>query len=352
MTSSELRIRPYERGDEHALADLFERCFGFRRELDYWRWKLISEVPPFENVWFAEAGGEVIGHYGAMPVRVQLGERRGWLAVIVDVMVAPSSRRRGVLSSLIAAVHRAWGAQGVLLVIGLPNQQWGSRTRVFNLPRLFTLQWLTLRLRPAGHLAARINAFSQLAAPLDALRYRYFFANRTRRDVTLMEHEPSIKQRDPLDEIGALAMQAHRFSILRDASWIQQRYVSCPAQKYRVLLASADAANLGYCVYAIREVDRIRSAVFAETITRFEKESAVSEMVRAVVGRMYHEGVHYVRALAIPGTSRYEAYRNLGFVPRENFNVHAGLLQTGTVSLEALSTPEGWLMTGGEFDVV
>src|SRR3970040_465740 len=112
MTSSELRIRPYEHGDERALADLFEQCFGFRRELDYWRWKLISENPPFENVWFAEAGGKVIGHYGAMPVRVQLGEHRGWLAVVVDVMVAPSSRRRGGLSSLIGAWHRALEAQG------------------------------------------------------------------------------------------------------------------------------------------------------------------------------------------------------------------------------------------------
>jgi hypothetical protein len=55
--------------------------------------------------------------------------------------------------------------------------------------------------------------------------------------------------------------------------------------------------------------------------------------------------------LAIPGSPSYEGYRSVGFVPRESFNVHASLLQTG-LSLEALARPLHWLITGGEFDIV
>ena len=51
------------------------------------------------------------------------------LMVSVDTMTAPAFRRRGLLTEVAARAYEAWRDAGIAFVIGLPNQQWGSRAR-------------------------------------------------------------------------------------------------------------------------------------------------------------------------------------------------------------------------------
>src|SRR5689334_1290744 len=69
-------VRPYQPDDERELVALYERVFKRPREIATWRWKLRGRKPPFETVWVAVTpGGQVVGHYGGIPVRLKLGER-------------------------------------------------------------------------------------------------------------------------------------------------------------------------------------------------------------------------------------------------------------------------------------
>ncbi|MGI8589145.1 MAG: GNAT family N-acetyltransferase, partial [Chloroflexia bacterium] len=122
----EVEIRPYRPGDEAALVALFAEVFGKPCSLEWWRWKLKGQPSPVENVWVATAGERVVGQYAGIPVRVRAGGAVCPAMVSVDTMTSPDFRRRGILSRLGAAVYEAWATAGVVAVIGLPNEQWGS----------------------------------------------------------------------------------------------------------------------------------------------------------------------------------------------------------------------------------
>ena len=119
-----------------------------------WRWKLAptSKVP---NVWLATHADQPIFQYAAMPTRFEIGDRTHAVMVSVDTMTAPAFRRRGLLTEVASRAYEAWRNAGVAFVIGLPNQQWGSRAQALGWRELFPLQWLARPLRPASNLTVR-----------------------------------------------------------------------------------------------------------------------------------------------------------------------------------------------------
>src|SRR5262249_24853854 len=123
----EIAIRPFRNGDEQALTALFEPVIGRRMSEHEWRWMLAptSKVP---SVWLATHDERPIFQYAAMHTRFKIDERTSDVMISVDTMTAPEFRRRGLLTKVAAHAYEKWRDSGVAFVIGLPNQQWGSRT--------------------------------------------------------------------------------------------------------------------------------------------------------------------------------------------------------------------------------
>ena len=69
-------------------------------------------------------------------------------------MTAPEFRRQGILLHLGEEANRHWRASGYAVVVGLPNEQWGSRTRMLGWQTLFPLEWLRFPLH-LGRVASR-----------------------------------------------------------------------------------------------------------------------------------------------------------------------------------------------------
>src|SRR3712207_3528036 len=84
----------------------------------------------------------VIGHYGGIPLRVRLRGEEFPAVHAVEAMSSRSFRRQGILTTLGSAAHEAWAHAGYKAVLGLPNEQWGTRNYALGYRRLFPLAWL------------------------------------------------------------------------------------------------------------------------------------------------------------------------------------------------------------------
>lgn len=147
-----MTIRPYRAGDEARLVALFARVFGRPIDEAHWGWKLAGRpsLSPFPTVFVGVAadpdGGERAVHqFGGIPIRCA-GPRGHVTAIVaVDAMTDPEYRRQGLLTAASEQAWRCWRDAGIAFVLGLPNEQWGSRAYALGWRELSALSW---RVRP------------------------------------------------------------------------------------------------------------------------------------------------------------------------------------------------------------
>ncbi|HEX2164968.1 MAG TPA: GNAT family N-acetyltransferase, partial [Thermoanaerobaculia bacterium] len=82
-------IRDYRPGDEEAIDRAFRRAFGAGRSLAEWAWKFPAGDGGREHVVVAVAGGEVVAHFAAQPVAVQVDGRILRAGHSVDAFAPP-----------------------------------------------------------------------------------------------------------------------------------------------------------------------------------------------------------------------------------------------------------------------
>ena len=246
-------LRPYRPGDERQLVELFGRVFGRPLPLETWVWKLKGQRTPVENVWVvvAAADGRVIGQYAGIPVRVRLGGSECWAMQSVDTMVSPDFRRRGILTALGKATYESWADGGVSAVFGVPNQNWGTRTDALGLQPLFPLGWERIPLRVGLALVRSQRLPRALTVPLaplaDALarvwRAAARFPGGRMRGVRV---EAIACAGAEIDELWDRAGAPYGNAVVRDAAWVNWRYLQAPGFPYKVLLARVAGEPAGY----------------------------------------------------------------------------------------------------------
>lgn len=120
-----VEIRPYRPGDEAAIEEGFRRVFGVERPAGEWGWKF----PPAaeeggRRVTIATAGGEVVAHMAAQPVRFAFDGRHLLAGHVVDAYSRSRAglARRGVFARTVDAFFAAHGgAGGLAFVYGFPG---------------------------------------------------------------------------------------------------------------------------------------------------------------------------------------------------------------------------------------
>ncbi len=326
--------------------------------MEAWRWKLKGLPAPVENVWVAIAAddGRVVGQYAGIPVRWQHDGRVDPAMISVDTMTAPEFRRRGILTALGQAIYATWAAAGVAAVLGLPNQQWGSRTDALGWVPLFPLLWQQVRLHAEARLAARVPP--PLRGPVAATGRLATAAGRRAQARRLgaagvgRQVGPLPSGGDDLDSLWARLAPRYRSALVRDAAWVRWRFLGAPDGGYRVLLARASAAPAGYVAYRCVDTSGRRTGFVADLCVAPDDPATAAALLGAALEDLWALGAAAARAPVAPGSALSAHFATAGFRPAGGaFQLEIVPLGAG-IAAAALGDPAAWLVAGGDFDVV
>lgn len=354
-------VRPYRPGDEEQLVALYARVFGRPRSLAYWCWKLKGRDAPFETVWVAVTdAGQIIGQYGGIPLRVQLHGQVYPAVHAVEAMTDPTFRRQGMLTRLGSAAHAGWATAGQVAVLGLPNEQWGTRNRALGYTTLFPLAWLRFPLHIERVVAQRGRVPGPLVGPATALGtvgsgvWRGMARRTLRRQqqgagITV---EPITGPSPAFDQLWPTLAGQYAHFVVRDSAWVQWRFVAAPEQDYRVLLARAGGHPAGYLAYRRVVAPERVTGYIADLFVAPDGDAVTAALLEAALDDLSAQGVGMVLASGAPGSALYRRLRGLGFLPVQlPFNFEWVPLAP-PADPATLADPAAWHLTVGDFDVV
>ena len=100
MRVDKILIRDFVEGDEIAVNNLFNTTFCQKRSMNEWRWKFKQNPAGASRIFVAEKDKNIIGHFGAIPLRVYIDGDIFVAHQYLDAMVDFSYRKEGLFSNI------------------------------------------------------------------------------------------------------------------------------------------------------------------------------------------------------------------------------------------------------------
>lgn len=345
-----IAVRPYRSGDEFALVELFQTAFGRRISVAHWNWKLKGQPSAVENVWLAASDERPVFQYAGIPMRLTLAGATATAMVSVDTMTAPDFRRRGLLTQVARQVYAAWGAGGIAFVIGLPNEQWGSRAAALGWQRLFPLQWLVRPLRPEAMLAHRLRMPILGRAGLAGTLWNRYLSDRVRPDPGVRTER--VRQAHAgFDELWERCAGDATFSTVRDRKWVDWRFLASPSRRYEVTIAHRTGRPAGYSAHSLLTNGDRTTAHLAELFVAKGDDASRDTLLHELLRELLAGSAEYLITLAVPGTPNFRWLRKAGFLAGPAFSVQFVPL-AAHLPLESMRDPANWCLSGADFDVI
>jgi hypothetical protein len=345
-----IEVRPYRAGDESALVALFHQAFGRTITQDHWRWKLRGQASAVDNVWLAVVGDQPVFQYAGIPFRFALSHTTVTGMTSVDTMTAPPFRRRGLLTQVATRAYDAWRDAGIAFVLGLPNEQWGSRAAALGWQPLFPLRWLVRPLRPEALLAHRLKLPLLRRAGMVSAAWNGLSNLRLRRDPAL-QTQPIRCADEVFDQIWEHCKADSMFSTIRDRHWINWRFLSSPSQSYELIGVRRAGHAVGYCAYRMIRTAHGLSAQIADLYVARADSAARDTLLAALLETLHSANAESLYTLALPGTPHFRWLRRVGFFPRHAFSVQMVPL-SAQLPMHLLRDPGNWNLSGADFDVI
>jgi hypothetical protein len=302
----------------------------------------------------AEAGGEIVGHYAATPIRFKLRDRAAIVPHGSDAMTRSDFRRRGILTSLGRRANEVWDRAGSPFQIGFPLAEWGSVREDLGWKAAVRLVWMKHWIRPVAYLARRLGWTGRPSGSrADLLTSVAFHRKKTApaggRDPRLIRVEPVSRADDSFDRLWERISPAYAALAVRDRSWVQWRLFDVPGAEHRVFLAADGDGPRGYiALRTARRAGIVRAAVVDCLFAPADHEAAGVLLDRAV-GHAAALGAHNLAALSEPGSPLYRHYRRAGF---RGGRLGYDFSIIPYASCDPQAWADGWFVTGAEGDVV
>ena len=222
--------------------------------------------------------GAIVGHMGSIPVRVKLGDEEretGWL---VDTMVLATHRNQAVGSRLMVDAH---DDQPFSLSLGQTAEMREIQFRL-GWKQVAPLQIAQLLVRPTAVLKGKLPGPAACAASL-GLR-----ASATLRDLLSERRTCEVRVIERFDarhdRLWADASRDLTCAVVRDASYLNWKYVDQPGQQF-LRLELLEGNNLkGVAVWMFRNADehyRYRRAFLVDLVTPLSDGPSLRQVIQA-----------------------------------------------------------------------
>jgi NAD(P)-dependent dehydrogenase (short-subunit alcohol dehydrogenase family)/acyl carrier protein len=352
--NSTLTVVGYTKGIEPAVYEFFNEAFPHRTEelaQTRWRWMFLesaSRLAVEPRVWLARDQEKVVGHHGSIPVKVKIGKNVLNSAWHVDTRVLEQYWSQAVGGRLMA---QATDDLPFSLSLGQTVQ---SRQMIKHLgwQQVATLQIAHFLIHPERVLQGKLSASVASAAGL-ALR-----ASRAARDMFRSRAAGitrTISEFDARhDKLWNSASMDIGCAVVRDASYLNWKWVSQPGQELvRIEQHDGNACN-GVAVLMFRDPDRVfpyRRAFLVDLVVRLSDRRSTQDLISAACQMAAEHGADSVVCMHT-SAQLGRALRGNGFMFREPTRYL--LVSTGGLSesdREMVLTESNWFLTQSDSDI-
>jgi FkbH-like protein len=318
---------------------------------DRWRWMFLKSaerlgVPP--RFWLHRDAGRIVGQTGSIAVKLKVGDQHldtGWL---VDSMVLPEYRSRAVGSRLLVEAHED---QPFSLSLGQTAE---VREILYRLgwKQIAPLQIAQLLVRPERVLKGKLPAPAAWMAAVGmraSTAVRDVIGERTRLNIRRVERFDARH-----DELWAGVADQFGCAVVRDASYLNWKYVDQPGQQFVRVELSDDRGLRAVAVWQLREPDpayQYRRALLVDLVAPMADPQLLTRVIKSAAGVAAEEGAdallcHHIDA-RLTAALRAAAFHLRQ--PERFLLVDPGPL-SGTV-LQQVLKPSNWFVTQGDSDI-
>lgn len=258
--SESLTIRQAQPGDREGICALFKTVYGRRKRIEEYRWLYERNPSGRHRTWVAVDGetGQVVGARPVFPWRMKIGTEEILASQAGDAMTHPAWRGQGIFTALVMAAWSGLRDEGIPFSYSFSNP--GSLS-VYNKVKIsdeetvgtHEIGTLCRWVRPLRWeaLLARRTGNAWLSAPLGRL------ADIATDVVTHLGHagDPAgltVRAIDRFDErfneLWATAARPFPVIGVRDAAFLNWRYIDTPHRRHTALAVERGDTLLGYVV--------------------------------------------------------------------------------------------------------
>lgn len=249
-----MKIRPYLDGDEAGILNLdraVEEHPWNRRDLSNWVWKYRGPNPAGSPlIYVAENDGEIVAHFAIMPMRYRIDGQTVLGSHSLAMMVTPAWQNRGLIKFVADKLLADAVEAGLAFTYGYPNDN------AYDL-HLKLLGYEDVCRQQLWQRELASGEASKGEAPNIGLDWR---------EITVFsaEAEALFSRTEP--RLGA--------AVLRDAAFLNWRYLARPDVRYFAFGAYRGAELAGYCVLKLYQEGSLLRGHFLDILAVADDDEA------------------------------------------------------------------------------
>lgn len=333
-----ITFRSVQPEDGPGVVCFLNQVFGHWGSLEDWQWKYLSPPAPFRfESLLAEYQGQIVGHYGLLPLEAIWNGQIVPAAQAIDAGVLPEHRRGGVFTTLAKKVLSGAAHRGAIWIYAFPgllslnaNRRMGFRPvtfvsemmRVVNLPRALRLAGAALpgdlatlwRLRHPGYWTpeavrrvVRLRRIVLLFASLVTAPHRM---QQRRPPASHMIVSNARQFDDRLDGLWSRVIDSAGVGLCKDSRYLNWRYCNHPSRSYHILLAE-DGDQLAGCL--VLHHTGLRTEI-TELLVLPDRPDVEAHLLQAATAQAQNSGSVLLSIWAYAGQPSYPGLRQAGFV--------------------------------------
>lgn len=343
--------------DAETLIGLFNRAFNKQKDARTAEWKYFGNPHGASYTLLADDAGKTGGAYSYVFRKATIDGVPFLATQASDAMVDVEFRKRGIFTSFDDAAAKHCAARGASVCYAVAGRQSMHGFLKNGWKAIGTYRQYVAVLDARGLLARRLpgplasGGGLLLAAALAAT------GRRAKRARIASVHVRRVERFDSrVDRLYAEVAPSLPIAFVRDAAYLDWRYVDNPTRKHRIAIAERDGELLGYLVYESAGGSQGRGYV----VDVLGKDAATEDaLLRFAFDEFAKEGISLVLLSTLPCPRVAAMLSRNGFFPHPKntpfrtatpFIVRV-LLDDGTPSPAALLDPTRWYVFDGDRDV-
>lgn len=327
--------------------------------VDYFDWQTKQNPAGSAIIWLAKSKNDnsVVGMYMVIPLKYINCGREHLGSISLNTLTKSDYYKRGIFTGLAENTYNSCKQAGIEFTLGFPNpNSFSGFINKLNFNLLGELPLLLYPLKPSGiaRYLLKNSLLSKFFPPADIIaKLNGISIVRSSAEISIINKFPK-----EFNQFWEENKNNYNAMLIRDANFVNWRYVSIPRRKYIVMLSRSSSGIIGYIVGRITQLNGIKCGMVVDLLVKqtYEGIKGGNALLHGLLEMYRKNNVELVGSLMNMNTMEYKILRKKLFVscPKsllpQRFPViyrnHLKKLDRINVNLQ------GCFLTMGDYDVI